>query len=307
MDASNRFFEYRPAAHFLVTDEDAADFLQSQFSNELRPFRPGQCTYGLWLNVKGKVLADSVILCEGEERFRVLSEGSEGTVIAAHMERHIIADDVAIEHLDAGLAFELSGDGCEAILKMLNVELPACGECTRTAQGIVYSIRANIYHLLVESKEVGASVRTALLDAGFSELTEDARGLARLEAGIPLVPVEIGPEDLPGEGGLERAAISFTKGCYLGQEVVARMHNIGKPQRGLFLVEGALELPELACALYNSDDKAVGELRTAYPVEGGWRGVAILKTRFAQAGDVLRFGERELVVLKAFREGIADD
>ena len=51
-------YEYKPAGHLLVTDEDAADFLQSQFTNELCPFEAGRCVYGLWLNVKGKVIAD---------------------------------------------------------------------------------------------------------------------------------------------------------------------------------------------------------------------------------------------------------
>lgn len=74
MDVSKHFYAFRPAADFLVTDEDAADFLQSQFTNDLRPFQPGQCTYGLWLDVKGKVIADSYVLCLGDEHFRVLSE-----------------------------------------------------------------------------------------------------------------------------------------------------------------------------------------------------------------------------------------
>ena len=73
MDPSKSFYQYAPAAHFLVTDEDAADFLQSQFTNELRPFEEGQVSYGLWLDVKGKVIADSVVLCEGAEQFRVIS------------------------------------------------------------------------------------------------------------------------------------------------------------------------------------------------------------------------------------------
>ena len=64
MDPSKSFYQYAPAAHFLVKGEDAADFLQSQFTNELRPFELRQATYGLWLDVKGKVIADSVVICE---------------------------------------------------------------------------------------------------------------------------------------------------------------------------------------------------------------------------------------------------
>ena len=68
---------------------------------------------------------------------------------------------------------------------------------------------------------------------GFIEFSASERGLARIDRGRPSVPEEIGAADMPGEGGLEHDAISFTKGCYLGQEVVARMHNVGKAQRDL--------------------------------------------------------------------------
>ena len=63
-----------------------------------------------------------------------------------------------------------------------------------------------------------------LTDLGFIEFSASERGLARIDRGRPSVPEEIGAADMPGEGGLEHDAISFTKGCYLGQEVVARMH-----------------------------------------------------------------------------------
>ena len=88
MDASKSFYQYAPAGDFIVTDEDAADFLQSQFANELRPCNVGQATYGLGLDVKGKVIADSVVLCEGAEQFRVISECCVGELIIAHMERY---------------------------------------------------------------------------------------------------------------------------------------------------------------------------------------------------------------------------
>ena len=66
MDPAKSYFQYESNAHLLVAGEDAADFLQSQFTNDLRPFEAGRCTYGLWLDVKGKVLGDSILLSEGE-------------------------------------------------------------------------------------------------------------------------------------------------------------------------------------------------------------------------------------------------
>ena len=90
---------YQPAfaADLYAHGEDAADFLQSQFSNELRPFAVGRCTYGLWLDVKGKVQADAWVLQTGKESFRILSEHCSGAIIRSHLERHIVADDVEID------------------------------------------------------------------------------------------------------------------------------------------------------------------------------------------------------------------
>lgn len=303
MDASNHFYEYRSAAHFLVTDEDAADFLQSQFTNELRPFEAGRCTYGLWLDVKGKVVADSVVLCEGREHFRVLSECSQGGQIAAHMERHIIADEVRIEHCDPGFVFELPPAGAQA----LGGELPESGGFTRLEEGMLYSARKGFYHLLAASTAASESIRGQLLAAGFAALSGAERGLLRITAGIPLVPDEIGPSDLPGEGELLRDAVSLTKGCYLGQEVVARMHNIGKPQRRLFVLQGSGPPPEPPLDLYNGEGKKLGELRSAYPNAEGWVGVAILKTRFADVGAQLLIGSALASVAKPLREGYGDE
>ena len=138
---------------------------------------------------------------------------------------------------------------------------------------------------------------------GFIELSKSDYGLARISRCVPSVPEEIGATDLPGEGGLERDAISFTKGCYLGQEVVARMHNVGKAQRGLFVVRGEDAIPDLPLVLTNSESKRVGELRTAYLDGETWQGVAILKTRFATVGETLRYNTNELKVIRALREG----
>ena len=299
MDVSKSFYQYAPAAHFIVTDEDAADFLQSQFTNELRPFKVGQATYGLWLDAKGKVIADSVMLCEGAEQFRVISDCCAGELITAHMERHIIADDVEIEHVESGFGFELPTQA----VKALGLDCPKSGRFKRLKEGIIYSIQDSLYNVVMHKESAAKLVFKKLKDLGFIEFSASERGLARIDRGRPLVPEEIGAADMPGEGGLEHDAISFTKGCYLGQEGVARMHNVGKAQRGLFVVRGEDAIPDLPLVLTNSESKRVGELRTAYLDGETWQGVAILKTRFATVGETLRYNTNELKVIRALREG----
>jgi folate-binding protein YgfZ len=299
MHARSSFYEFMSSAHLLVTDEDAADFLQSQFTNDLRPFEPGRGAYGLWLNVKGRVIADSVIFCEGEERFRVISEGCPGDQIRAHLERHIIADDVIVETLNPAPVFEFQATQAQA-LDLTSVDSGAWRRCPH---GILFSRRDGILWLVADSSKAADAFRQELSSAGLEPQDEIERGLARVAAGVPSIPDEIGEADLPGEGELLEA-ISFTKGCYLGQEVVARMHNIGQAQRRLFVVTGEGEAPGLPCSLVNADGKNVGDLRSAFAEGASWTGVALLKTRFVEVGQPIFTESIEVAVLKPLREAI---
>ena len=302
-------YEYEPAAHLLVTDEDAADFLQSQSSNELRPFEAGQCTYGLWLDVKGKVIGDSVIFCEGGERFRILSEHSGSAEIVQKLEQHIIADDVEIETLLVGAAIALVGSGAGAVLESLGFSVPETGMCVNVSGLSISRGRRSqdpSFELWSESAGPIADLKARLAELGVAFISEDQVELTRIAAGIPSVPREIGPADLPGEGALVGDGVSLTKGCYLGQEVVSRMHNVGRPQRGLFRILGSEAAPICPIALYNRESKKIGELRSAFSTENGWQGVALLKTRYAEVGESLNHdaGSAEIEGLFAkLREG----
>lgn len=283
-------YEYEPSAHLLVTDEDAADFLQSQFSNELRPFEAGRCTYGLWLDVKGKVIADSAIYCEGDERFRIFSEFSPSAVIVQKLEQHIIADDVEIEALPTGAALALIGRDVATLLESLGFSEPEAGACV-SVDGVILShgrrSQEPSFELWSDSAALIDELKARLVELGVELITADRMQLIRIAAGVPSVPSEIGPGDLPGEGALVGDAVSLTKGCYLGQEVVSRMHNLGRPQRALFRISGAGSAPICPIALYNEESKKIGELRSACLTENGWQGVALLKTRYAEVGDSL--------------------
>jgi folate-binding protein YgfZ len=296
-------YEYKPAAHLLVTDEDVADFLQSQFSNDLRPFKPGNCVYGLWLDVKGKVIADSFVLCDEESQFRIFSERSPAVTIADKLERHIIADDVVIESLPDGSALALVGSGATSILQSLEMQLPDQGTFTCTNGVYIYRGRRSLepgFELWCDSVETISNLRERLVGEGVKFVSANEVELIRLAAGVPSIPAEIGPSDLPGEGALVNDCVSLTKGCYLGQEVVARMHNVGRAQRALFLVSGLGDAPECPVALYNDNSKQLGELRSAFAIDEGWQGVALLKTRYAEIGDFLNYESGSAKILRLF-------
>lgn len=283
-----QFYLYTMPAHLQVSGEDAAEFLQSQFSRDLRSLQPGEAVYGLWLDVKGKIAADSWLHRDGGERFRIFSEHCPGSVIAEKLERHIIADDVEIESLGGAEAIALIGEGCRDGLHAadgVSAVLPG-----RRARDVS-----------VECVFEGGEAREAFTrDLAGSPLRQNELDFLRMDAGVPLVPCEAGNGELPGEVGLEGSAVDLDKGCFLGQEVVARMHNLGKPTRALYLVMGSGALPDCPAAVLSESGKRAGELRSAMAVNGGWQGVALLKIRQLSGALSLAAGEGAIEVERKF-------
>lgn len=293
-------YNYTVGARLRVSDEDAADFLQSQFSQELRPFEAGQCTYGLWLDVKGKVIADSWILCEGPEAFWVLSEHAIASELQAKLERHIIADDVCIEASPARSACALIGTDAATLLEAC----PEPGRFVRTQDGVIFAgrrARQPSYEVIFGTAAAAAAFAARLHAAGVAATDLVWLQQQRIAAGIPLVPQEIGPTELPGEGGFEADALSFTKGCFLGQEVVARMHNLGQARRALYRVQGEGEVPDCPVLLRTAGGKSAGELRTAVALDSGWLGVALLKLHHVQAASPIAAECGDVTVLNPLR------
>ncbi|MEM1222696.1 MAG: hypothetical protein AAGH40_08020 [Verrucomicrobiota bacterium] len=278
-------YEYRMSACLRITDEDAADFLQSQFSNDLRPFDRGQITYGLWLDKKGKVCADSYVLCESDEAFYLLSEYCGIDLIKEKLERHIIADDVAVEVVETSPCLALVGNSVPEFLARQGFEVPKEKSYLEKDGLIIFrGRRADLpnFELVSISSRAAQILENIRKNNDVETVGGEWIHLQRILAQSVLIPNEIGPTDLPGEGGLVPGVVSLDKGCFLGQEVVARMHNLGRPLRALYKVSGASEIPHVPQKLFNSDNKPVGELRSAYKDDSGWFGTALLKIRHVE-------------------------
>lgn len=250
------------SAALRVWGPDANSYLQGQFTQDLR-LKIGESAYGLWLDVKGKVLADSQVLKRAENEYLVVSFSCPAAVLRARLEAYLIADEVEIE--DQSSAWEgilLWGEGTPTLA---------------TPQSV----------LAWPSRRAGATSRQWLVRAGESEsliaelkksATASNQAIAereRLRAGWPVVPADIGPRDLPSEGGLDEIAISYTKGCYLGQEVMARLKNLGQVRRKLHVIRGAGTPPAPGTPLYQGERKA-GEMRSAATEDGGFVALAML-------------------------------
>lgn len=274
-----------------MAGEDAATFLQGQFTNDLRREGRNPATYGLWLDNKGRTLADSFVLGKADGTFEVVSESSEESLLRERLERYIIADDVEIfSPGENRRGWILVGAGASDWLTGAGVEAPPNGRFFATDGVLIFRSRMAAqpaWRLVVANEESYekwvSKIRAECMEVGNGELAT-----ARILAGVPAVPFELGPDDLPNEGGLEREAISYTKGCYLGQEVMSRLHNLGRVRRRLFVVRwnGSAERPAKSGALF-LDERKVGELRSLVSVGSENVGMAMLQTHGVVAGDCL--------------------
>ena len=260
-----------------VAGADAANFLQGQFTNDLRSLDKSAAVYGLWLSVKGKVLADSFVgRGVGREQFWIVSYHSPADVIRARLESYIIADDVVIgDETEAWAAVSAFGDP-----DTVPTESAAGG-------GIVFRGRRDTAGGIECAYRIADGEPAWLTShvATARELDGEEIAHLRIAAAVPEVPRDVGPNDLPNEASLEADAISYTKGCYLGQEVMARLKSMGQVRRRLMRVRGVGSNPPATPAPVFVGARQVGDVRSAVgDGAGGWIGLAML-SRLALGGS----------------------
>jgi len=305
--STNELFVYhgRPAAWIAVHGEDSDSFLQSQFSNDLC-VADGSCVYGLWLDHRGRIHGDAFALRVGGCDWRLCSAHTPADAILAKLKPFIVADDVELDDSTPEVALlEISGARAEDALAVLQIEggLPAAGCFVAAGEGCrVWRGRAAAQpsFTIVGPDATIDALAARLRSGGAIMLDAAARDYLRFVAGYPAVPTEAGAQDTPFDVGLEEF-VSFTKGCFLGQEVVARLRNTGRATRCGARVElrGARDddAPPPALPLdITAGGSVVGQLRSALRRGGSWCGFAVIKRKALEAGEPLRAGDAEVVV-----------
>jgi len=215
-----------------VTGDDASAFLQGQCSADLRTV---ELTDALWLNRKGRVLAHTIIAKEADGSFLLLCPHLGAAELIAVVTANVIADDVV-----------------------------ATDESALWQKWIVWGAEpANADAKAFVTKRFGVAAWDVLTPIGASAPGETAilaqLDALRIAAGVPAVPTDCGPNEFPQECGLD-AWVSYTKGCYLGQEVMARIQSMGSLRRILRRVSGPVSVGQ---ELKTSEGKVVGTVRSA--------------------------------------------
>jgi tRNA-modifying protein YgfZ len=274
----------------LVTGAEAADYLQGQLTNDVEALEPGDGLYAALLDRKGHMQGDLRVVRPAEEPdFWLDTEPEAVDAIRRHLQMYKIGRDVEVSDMSGERAI-LSLIGPRAVEIAGSAALPenACEEATiggarclavGTAAGV------DVFAPAAERDRVW----DALLGNGAAEVSPEAAEIVRIEAGRPRFGAEMGTETMPAEAGIVEQAVSFTKGCYIGQETVARLHYKGKPNRHLRGLR--LSAPAPAGASLRLGEKEVGRLGSAAVSPAlGSIGLAILR-REAEPGAAVAVGE----------------
>jgi folate-binding protein YgfZ len=237
-----------------LTGAEAADYLQGQVTNDIVALEPGSGCYAALLNHKGKMLADMRVLRRADSLW-VDTEPAALPVLVRNVSMYSIGRDVRHQDVSAGYAI-LSLIGPEARAP-LDVAPPPVEHASVEGR-----------HGLYVATDLGVDVICAAADAdavrealGVERVDEEAAECLRIESGRPRFMFDVGTDTIPQEAGLNSRAVSFTKGCYVGQETVARLHYKGKPNRhlrGLRLAEPAAAGDEILLG-----ERVVGEIGSA--------------------------------------------
>jgi folate-binding protein YgfZ len=274
----------------VVSGPEAAEYLQGQLTNDTEALEPGDGAYAALLDRKGHMQGDMRVLRPGEEPDLWLDLEPEAVeAVRRHLGMYKIGREVEVTDASEERAI-LSLIGPRAVEIAGSAPLPknACEEVTiggakclavGTADGI------DVFAPAAERDRVWE----ALLAAGAAEVSPEAVEILRIESGRPRFGAEMGTETMPAEAGIVEQAVSFTKGCYIGQETVARLHYKGKPNRHLRGLK--LSAPAQPGEPLRLGEKEVGSLGSAAVSPAfGPIGMAILR-REAEPGATLAVGE----------------
>ncbi len=273
----------------LVKGSEGAEYLQGQLTNDIEALAPGEGCYAALLDRKGHMQADMRVLRLSEDEIWVDTEPEALAAARRHLDMYKIGrdadvEDVSGEHAILALIGPRSADlaGSPPLPEHRHDEIAIDGiECRAvgTTLGIDLIAPAGDRERLI----------AAIADAGAPAVDAAAAEIVRVETGTPRFGSEMDTATMPAEAGIVAAAVNFEKGCYIGQETVARLHYKGKPNRHLRGLQ--LSAPAVPGATLSLGEKEVGRLGGSCisPVRGPIA-LAIVR-REAEPGAELRVGE----------------
>jgi folate-binding protein YgfZ len=284
------------AGRLELRGRDRNRFLNGLVTTNVKDLAPGSGTYGFLLNKQGRVLADVYVTALEDRLWLELPEGVAGEV-RAHIESYKVIDDVEIAPLGDMALIGVLGTGAASLLgpaaetlaldRTARVQLDGCE--VQLTHRRVFGVDGFVFWIVSALAE---DVVAGLIEKGARETDLAALDARRVELGVGRFGVDFDDETVANETGLVKEAIDFTKGCYLGQEIVARIFYKGKPSQPVSALEvrGRSSAPALPAPIHaHRDDgtlESCGTLTsvTAGAEPGSWLAIGNVSRRALDEG-----------------------
>ncbi len=276
----------------VVTGADRLTWLNGLVTCELANRKPGDAVYGLAVTQKGRILADVVVVV-GDEEVTLVVPATQLEELRASCEKYLIMENAEIV-AGAGRVSFVHGPGATSVLAAARAAGGTGGTLDRTGLGgVVVVARADV------ADAVDVAMEAAVRNAGGLRGDGQAWGALRVARAVPEFGADFTAATYPQEVGLEKSAVSFSKGCYLGQEVICMLEMRGHVKRRLVQMRIEGDAPARGAVVADAAGTTVGEVTSVSmaPGGGGVLALAMVKRPVAEVGGELRVGTTTAKVL----------
>ncbi len=263
-----------------IVGDDALEWLQGQVTQDVGRLRAGESAFTLVLAPNGKIRTDAWVHRRGDELLLVVPAVGADAVVA-QLDAHVIMEDVALS-LEPDLAV-VTAQGPEAAT--LREERPEALDADRLGLGAGFDLVVR----RSEADAVASALARAARAVGGARVGMQGFELARIRCGVPKLGPDFGENTLPQEAGLAARAVSFTKGCYLGQEPVVMLEHRGRPPKRLFLIRASGRV-DAGTSLATASGEVTGRVTSVAPSaesDGSVLALALVKHTHAATGTTL--------------------
>ena len=285
-----------------LTGKDRARYLHGMVTNDVQGLKPGQGCYATVVTAQGKTLSDIIILALDEMLLLYLPPQNAERVLQ-HLDFYLIADRAEFENITTTTTcLSLQGPGAATLLDLPT--LPTSPFHHLQTQVGSLSVRvvmtqhtpAGGFDLIVNTED-GPALWAWLVERGAVPVGHQVMDILHVEGCLPWTGPELNEEVIPMEAGLEERAISFNKGCYLGQEVMAKIKYRGRVQRNLRRLQLSDGDVVPGARILHGEDDAGWITSVVNSPRLGLLALGYVKIRAEESGGPLTVGEHTRVTL----------
>ncbi|HQX51679.1 MAG TPA: hypothetical protein PLR25_17300 [Planctomycetaceae bacterium] len=273
-------------SRLLITGQDRAKYLHNFCTNEIKALPSGQAVEAFFCDVRARVIAHGYVLAF-DDRHEFWMLGGDEAAVQQHLKRYIIMEDVAVSSAtgDSTASVAIGDTAVATLLKLTTAESSVFNEPLRCADVEILHLDNNT------EKAVALSVTwadTAMLwlagaSAGIADADQSQFERLRIRERFPIIDQDMTSDNMAPEAERNGSAVSYVKGCYLGQEPIARLDAMGHVNRALRCVQSSAKPDEfLQVTILTADGSTAGVVTSSASNDNGSIGLALIRSNATQ-------------------------